>query len=101
MKKLPANTAMLHVRIDGDLKAAATDVLLDYGLTPSDAVRIFLTRVVAEKGMPAGLTTDKAAYDAWFRDKVLEAMNDDRPRVPHEEAMARIRGNLKKGMDVA
>lgn len=92
---------MLHVRIDEDLKVAATDVLAHYGLTVSDAVRIFLTRVVAENGMPAGLTTDKAAYDAWFRDKVVEAMNDDRPKIPHDQAMAVIRSNLKMGMDVA
>lgn len=34
------------------------------GLTVSDAVRILLTRVAAEGGLPAGLTADPDAYDA-------------------------------------
>jgi DNA-damage-inducible protein J len=29
-----------------------------------------------------------AAHDAWFRVKVLEALNDPRPDVPHEEVEA-------------
>lgn len=74
---------MLHVRIDEDLKVAATDVLAHYGLTVSDAVRIFLTRVVAENGMPAGSTTDKAAYDAWFS---RQGSRGNERRSPQESA---------------
>ncbi|NWO08459.1 MAG: type II toxin-antitoxin system RelB/DinJ family antitoxin [Alteromonadaceae bacterium] len=54
---MPAQTSMLHVRVDDRLKAQATDALSDVGLSLSDAVRILLTRVAAEGGMPAGLTT--------------------------------------------
>lgn len=37
--------------------------------------------------MPAGLTTDPEAYDAWFRAKAQEALDDTRPPVPHRQVM--------------
>ena len=84
---MPAQTSMLHVRVDDRLKAKAADTLAGVGLTLSDAVRILLTRVAAEGGLPAGLTADPGAYDAWFRAKVREALDDPNPAVPHEQAM--------------
>jgi DNA-damage-inducible protein J len=84
---MAAHTSMLHVRVDDDLKTAATETLAGFGLTVSDAVRILLTRVVKEGSLPAGLTTDPDAYDAWFRAKVQEALTDTRPAVPHQQVM--------------
>jgi DNA-damage-inducible protein J len=78
---------MLHVRVDDDLKADATAKLAAVGLTVSDAVRILLTRVVSEGGLPPGLTSDPAAHDAWFRAKVHEALADPQPAAPHREVM--------------
>ena len=82
-----AQTSMLHVRVDDQLKADATEKLALFGLTVSDAVRILLTRVAKEGGLPAGLTTDPEAHDAWFRTKVREAMMDTRQTVPHQQVM--------------
>jgi DNA-damage-inducible protein J len=78
---------MLHVRVDDKLKATAAEKLADVGLTVSDAVRILLTRIAKEGGLPAGLTTDPEAHDAWFRTKVREALDDTRPPVPHRQVM--------------
>ena len=98
---MPAQTSMLHVRVDDQLKAQASDALAGVGLTLSDAVRILLTRVAAEGGMPAGLTADPDAYDAWFRAKVQEALDDPRPTAPHakvmQEAQAVIDGKRRAG----
>jgi len=47
-----AATAMIHVRVDEEVKAQATETLSSMGLSVSDAVRVFLKRVVAEKAMP-------------------------------------------------
>jgi DNA-damage-inducible protein J len=47
-----ATTTMVHVRIDEKIKAQATETLATMGLSVSDAVRVFLTRVVAERQMP-------------------------------------------------
>lgn len=84
---MPAQTSMIHVRVDNQLKAQATDALAGVGLTLSDAVRILLTRVATEGGLPAGLTANPDAYDAWFRTKVQEALDDPRPTVPHTQVM--------------
>ena len=47
-----AATAMVHVRVDEQVKAQATETLAAMGLSVSDAVRVFLMRVVAEKQLP-------------------------------------------------
>lgn len=91
---MTAQTSMLHVRVDDQLKADASEKLARVGLTVSDAVRILLTRVAKEGGLPAGLTADPDAHDVWFRAKVQEALADTGPTAPHrqvmDEAQARI-----------
>ena len=84
---MSVQTSMLHVRVDDQLKAQASDALAGVGLTLSDAVRILLIRVAAEGGLPAGLATDPDTYDAWFRTKVQEALDDQRPAKPHSQVM--------------
>lgn len=81
------HSSMLHVRVDEQLKAEATQALAGVGLTLSDAVRILLTRIVSERGLPAGLASDPTIYDAWFRAKVREALDDTGPAIPHEQVM--------------
>ncbi|HHA2250244.1 TPA: type II toxin-antitoxin system RelB/DinJ family antitoxin [Enterobacter ludwigii] len=85
-----SNTAMLHVRIDSELKNEAARHLAQHGLTLTDAVRILLTRINREGGMPPGLTVSEDSYDAWFRKKVREALADPRT-VPHEQVMREAR----------
>jgi len=43
---------MIHVRVDEDLKARASDTLEKMGLSLSDAVRLLLTRIAAEQALP-------------------------------------------------
>ena len=52
---MAATTTMVHVRVDEKIKAQATETLSSMGLTVSDAVRVFLTRVVADKELPFAL----------------------------------------------
>jgi DNA-damage-inducible protein J len=85
-----ANTSMLHVRIDNELKADATKKLADFGLTLSDAVRILLTRVTKEGGLPIGLTSNPETHDSWFRDKVNEVLKSNSPTVSHQQAMSEV-----------
>lgn len=47
-----ASTTMIHVRIDEETKIAAAAALASMGLSLSDAVRVFLTRVVADNELP-------------------------------------------------
>ena len=46
------STDMIHVRVDANLKANAAHALESMGLSVSDAVRIFLTRVVSDQAIP-------------------------------------------------
>jgi len=91
-----AHTSMLHVRVDDRLKAEAAEKLASFGLTVSDAVRILLTRVAKEGGLPAGLTADPQAYDTWFRAKVQEALDDRRPAVPQEQVMDEVQALIDR-----
>ena len=52
---MAATTTMVHVRVDEKIKAQATETLSSMGLTVSDAVRVFLTRIVADKALPFAL----------------------------------------------
>ena len=36
-------------------------------------------------------TEEAEAYDAWFRAKVQEALDDSRPDIPHEQVMAEMK----------
>ena len=89
-------STMLHVRVDAQLKAEATQALAGVGLTLSEAVRILLTRIVSERGLPAGLASDPAAYDAWFRARVREALDDTRPAISHEQAMGEAQKLIRR-----
>ena len=55
-----ATTTMVHVRVDEQIKAQATETLAAMGLSISDAVRVFLMRVVADKQMPFSLRAPNA-----------------------------------------
>jgi len=76
-----AAKALVQTRVDADVKEQATVVLENMGLTVSDAVRILLTRTAKEGALPMELLTNSEAHDAWFRAKVLEALEDKRPDV--------------------
>lgn len=55
-----ATTAMVHVRVDKEMKVKAKEALGAMGLSISDAVRVLLTRVVAEKQLPFALKVPNA-----------------------------------------
>lgn len=46
------NDTVVRARIDGGLKDEASAVLAAMGLSVSDAIRLMLMRVVADKAMP-------------------------------------------------
>jgi len=64
---LMATTTMVHVRLDQKIKARAEKALAAMGLSLSDAVRVLLIRVAAEKALPFDVkvpnTTTRAAME--------------------------------------
>jgi DNA-damage-inducible protein J len=55
-----ANTTMLHVRVDEQMKTEASAALASMGLSLSDAVRILLKRVVSDQAFPLELKVPNA-----------------------------------------
>jgi DNA-damage-inducible protein J len=51
---------MLHIRVDDDIKEQATQALTAMGLSMSDAVRLFLRRVVIDQAFPLELKVPNA-----------------------------------------
>jgi len=80
------SSALVQARVDPDIKERASVVLESMGLTVSDAVRILLTRTANEGALPLEVVANSDQYDAWFRSKVLEALNDRSPDIEDQEA---------------
>ncbi len=60
----PRRIAEIRSRIEPDLKENATRVLASCGLNVSDAVRLFLRQVVAQKGLPFEVNVPNAVTRA-------------------------------------
>ena len=63
-----ATTEMVHVRVDKRIKVRAAKALANMGLSVSDAVRVLLTRVAAEKALPFEVKAPNAATAAAMRE---------------------------------
>lgn len=87
-----AANALVQTRIDAEIRDRASTVLEGMGLTVSDAVRILLTRTANEGVLPLELVTNSEAHDAWFRAKVLGALEDTRPDIPDDQVEAHFTG---------
>ncbi len=61
---MAAQTSMLHIRVDDDIKEQATAALTTMGLSVSDAVRLFLRRVVVDQAFPLELKVPNAETQA-------------------------------------
>ncbi len=59
-----AETAMIHVRVEEDLKARATMALAKMGMTVSEAVRVLLVRVANDQAFPFPIKVPNAATSA-------------------------------------
>jgi DNA-damage-inducible protein J len=57
---MTAQTSMLHVRVDDETKAQATQTLAAIGMSVSDAVRLFLRRVAVDQAFPLELKVPNA-----------------------------------------
>jgi len=55
-----AQTAMLHVRLDDEIKAKGNAALAAMGLSAADAVRLLYHRIVAEQAFPLELKVPNA-----------------------------------------
>ena len=75
---MTAQTSMLHIRVDDDIKEQATQALTAMGLSVSDAVRLFLRRVVIDQAFPLELKVPNA--------ETLAAMEESRAMMAQRRA---------------
>jgi DNA-damage-inducible protein J len=75
---MTAQTSMLHIRVDDDIKEQATQTLTAMGLSMSDAVRLFLRRVVIDQAFPLELKVPNA--------QTLAAMEESRAMMARRRA---------------
>jgi len=61
---MPTTTTMVHVRVDEEIKREAAETLEAMGLSISDAVRVLLKRVIADKKMPFEIKAPNAVTQA-------------------------------------
>ena len=59
--------AVVRARIEGQVKEKATAVLHEMGLSVSDAIRLMLVRVAAEKALPFEVKVPNAKTEAASR----------------------------------
>ncbi|HEX9777371.1 MAG TPA: type II toxin-antitoxin system RelB/DinJ family antitoxin [Geopsychrobacteraceae bacterium] len=73
----------IRSRIDAATKQEAQILLKRFGLSMSDAIRLFLHQVVLEKGLPFDVKlpeNEAAEHDRWFREQVAAAVEEaDKP----------------------
>lgn len=72
-------TSIVQFRIDDDLKIQATEIYEKLGLDLSTALRIFLKRSVAVRGIPFSMTLDN--------DTILETAGDSDVMMLSEKLM--------------
>jgi DNA-damage-inducible protein J len=85
-------TTMVHVRVSEAMKAQATETLAAMGLSVSDAVRVFLMRVAAEKQLPFALKVPNTET----RMAIAEADAIARKRPAHFATAAALFDDLEK-----
>lgn len=87
-----ASSTMIHVRINERIKKEAAKTLEEMGLSVSDAVRVFLTRVVAEKQIPFALEVPNATT----RRAMAEADEMLRSKRARYQDVSELIGDLEK-----
>ncbi len=78
----------LNVRIEEKTKKAASKTLARLGLDMSSAVKIFLTQVVKEDGLPFTPTNNTKAIRARWDKEVADALKNGKSYNSAKEAFA-------------
>lgn len=87
-----ARSTMLHVRVDDEIKAQASEALATMGLSVSDAVRILLKRVINDQAFPLELKVPNAQTRAAMEE--ARAMTE--ARVPRFDSADALLDDLEK-----
>ena len=101
---MKANSSMIHVRMDNDLKKRATEALAAMGLSTAEAVRLLFHRIATDQAFPLELKVPNAETHAAIEEvKQLKAKgrarfdNADDMIASLDEESGKLRANEKQG----
>lgn len=63
-----ASEARISSRIDADLKKQGDAILDEIGMKPSQAITLFYTQIVRQRGLPLSLNVPNEALEAAMRE---------------------------------
>lgn len=63
-------TAIVHSRIEPEIKEKAESILHQLGVTPTEAIRIFYTQIALQRGLPFSVSIPN--------EETVEALKDSR-----------------------
>lgn len=72
------NTTTFHIPLDDDLKKRAFAVIERFGLTPTQAVRLFLTQIAETDNVPLALDDQDHSADYEKNPITMQAVQDAR-----------------------
>ena len=86
---MTTHTSLLHIRVDDDTKEQATQALTAMGLSVSDAVRLFLRRVVTDQAFAQELKVPNAQTRAAIEESraMMAARQTHPPRFATGDAL--------------
>lgn len=85
---------ILRTRVDPDKRRQAEDVLSRLGLSTGEAINIFLSQVVIQRGLPFPVTTERHLSLPQATLEEIEAR--DRDRQPNAESLAALQEDLRE-----
>lgn len=74
--------ARISSRIDADLKREADAILAEIGMKPSQAITLFYTQIVRQRGIPLSLKVSNEALE----DAMREARDPEFKKTAHRHA---------------
>ena len=69
-----AKTEVIHARIDSELKKNVEDILNYFGISLSEAIKIYCKQIEINRGLPFNLRFEEPRYNA----ETLEAIEEGR-----------------------
>lgn len=85
--------ATVKARVDENVKLEVSQILHDIGLNTSQAINIFLKRVIAEKGIPFELKIPN--------EKTIQAMQEAKDMNASSKKRTSLRGVFSKYKDIS
>lgn len=73
-------TSVMQVRVDDELKAQAADICEELGIDLPTAIRMFLKRMVFQKGIPFSMTLPNKPYDGGRAVRAMHQLSEEAKR---------------------